>query len=159
MTSEPLLARPSESDFSRLTRLFTDASVRCYLGGPLPRDAAEKRARGLIDQPPNHVWMIRPAAGQDAVGIVWLTPHHEGDIELSFVLLPEWQGRGLACRACSEALHFGFGELGLPRIVSETQSANAKSVALLRRLGMRLERSLQRFGAEQLLFVLDREAG
>lgn len=87
------------------------------------------------------------------MGIVWLTPHHEVDIELSFVLLPEWQGRGLACRACSEVLRIGFGELRLTRIVSETQAANAKSVTLLQRLGMRLERRLQRFGEEQLLFA------
>jgi [ribosomal protein S5]-alanine N-acetyltransferase len=159
MTSDPLLARPSESDHANLVRLFTDAGVRRYLGGPLSEDAAVQRASFLIDRPPDHVWGIRPAAGQDAVGIVWLTPHHEGGIELSFVLLPEWQGRGLAFRACSEALCLGFGELGLARIVSETQAANTKSIALLRRLGMRVERSLQRFGAEQLLFVLDREAG
>jgi ribosomal-protein-alanine N-acetyltransferase len=49
-----------------------------------------------------------------------------------------------------------FGELALPRVVAETQSANLRCIALLKRLGMKREQTLQRFGATQSLFAIHR---
>ena len=73
------------------------------------------------------------------------------------VLLPEWQGGGHAFRACFAALKEAFGCRGLTRVVAETQSANRRCVALLERLGMKLELKLERFGAEQSLYAIRRE--
>ncbi len=120
-------------------------------------EAAASRAEAIIADPGGQVQVIRPDTGE-AVGLVWLAPHHdEPDLELSLVLLPEWQGRGHAFRAASQILHHAFHQRGLPRVVAETQSANRRCGALLLRLGMVLERSFQRFGAEQSLHAIRRE--
>jgi ribosomal-protein-alanine N-acetyltransferase len=152
------LSLPQLCDADSLVRLFTDDEVRKYLGGPLPLAEAKLRVKSVLHPTPgHHVWAIR--ANAEAVGLVWLAPHHEPpDMELSFALLPEWQGRGLAYETTSQALRFAFQTLSLPRVVSETQSANSRSIRLLNRLGMILERRLWRFGAEQSLFALTKEA-
>lgn len=145
-------------DTGSLVRLFTEPSAREHLGGPLSHSDAEKRVAGLLSgDTRGRVWVIRPESG-DAIGLVWLAPHHEeADPELSIVLLPEWQGAGHAFHAASRVLDLAFATLALPRVVAETQSANARCVALLKRLGMSRETTLQRFGVEQSLFAIRRE--
>ncbi|MCW1914910.1 GNAT family N-acetyltransferase [Luteolibacter sp. GHJ8] len=157
MTAAPLLFSPHPDDREAFIRLFTDPELRRYLGGPLSLPQAELRADSIIVGEEAGLSVIRPAPDHEAIGLIWLSPYHDSvETELSFVLLPDWQGRGFAFRAASEALMIGFRDLDLPRIVSETQAANVASIALLKRLGMRLERRLERFGAEQLLFAISR---
>lgn len=157
MAAAPFLFSPRPDDREALIRLFTDPEVRRYLGGPLSLPQAELRAASIIDGEETGLSAVRPAPDHAAIGLIWLSPyHHTTETELSFALLPDWQGRGFAFRAASEALEIGFRDLGLSRIVSETQAANAPSIALLGRLGMTLERRLERFGAEQLLFAISR---
>lgn len=45
--------------------------------------------------------------------------------------------------------------LGLPRIIAETQIANIASCRLLESIGMRLEQTIERFGAKQGIFTTD----
>ena len=88
------------------------------------------------------------------LGIVSLDQHHDGkDIEVSYALLPENQGRGCATEAVQFALSHAFSQMGLTRVVAETQSLNARSVALLQRIGMVSQRTLIRFGAEQSIYA------
>jgi ribosomal-protein-alanine N-acetyltransferase len=154
-----LLSNLLPRDADPVIRLFTDPEVRRYLGGPLTRADAESRMEQLLsDASTGRVWAIRrdPDEGSEAIGLVWLEQHRNGiDLEVSFVLLPEWQGRGFAFKACREALAFAFESLSAERVVAETQSANARSIALLNRLGMTLEGHLWRFGAEQACFTMD----
>jgi ribosomal-protein-alanine N-acetyltransferase len=155
MAAASSLFPPRPADRQALVRLFTDAGLRRHLGGPLPLARAEFRADSIIAGAEEGVSVIRPSLAHEAIGLIWLSPYHDPtDIELSFVLLPEWQGRGYALRAASQALGIGFTELRLSRIVSETQAANTASIALLQRLGMTLALRLERFGAEQLLFAI-----
>lgn len=147
---------PCPADFPALVRLFTEPAVRDYLGGPLPLADAERRVAGIIDDRSGQVQAIRPE-GDGTIGLIWLSPHHGGsDFELSIVLLPEWEGGGHAFRAATQVLGRAFGELALPRVVAETQIANLRCIALLKRLGMKREQMLQRCGATQFLFVIHR---
>lgn len=150
-----LLDLPTPTDAEPLIRLFMDPSVREYLGGALSREDAERRVHGIIaGEGDGLVRAIRSESGA-AIGLVWLSPHHGGpDTELSFVLLREWWGRGHAFEATSEGLRHAFEVLRLPKVVSQTQSANRRSIALLERLGMTLERRLLRFGAEQSIYAI-----
>jgi ribosomal-protein-alanine N-acetyltransferase len=46
-------------------------------------------------------------------------------------------GAGYASEAATAALDFGFGRLGLARIVAFTASTNVRSMAVMKRLGMK----------------------
>ena len=149
---------PRAGDADALLRLFTEAEVREHLGGPLAAAQAARRVEGILADRSGQVQAVRPGndpAGHEAIGLVWLAPHHEEpDPEFSVMLLPEWQVRGHAFRAGTQVLERAFDELGLSRVVAETRSANGGCIALLERLGMRRESTLWRFGAEQSLFAI-----
>src|SRR5512146_3581454 len=51
----------------------------------------------------------------------------------------EHQGKGLMTRACVALVEYGFGDLGLNRIVIEAATDNRRSQAVPRRLGFTLE--------------------
>jgi ribosomal-protein-alanine N-acetyltransferase len=125
----------SPLDTPALLRLHTDREVRHFLGGPVADSVASQRVQSLIaNNRPLPAWAIRSANSNlsPLLGVVSLDQHHDGkDIEVSYALLPEYQGRGFATEAVQFALRHAFGQMGLARVVAETQSLNARSVALL----------------------------
>jgi ribosomal-protein-alanine N-acetyltransferase len=146
------------ADESDLLRLYTDPLVRKYLGGPVsPHDAVAKIAALHSAPVENHIWAICGDPPIKAIlGLVTLSQHHDGkEMELSYALLPEHQGKGHATRAVQHALAHAFVVLQIERVVVETQTSNRASVALATRLGMRLERTVVRFGEQQSLFIAE----
>jgi RimJ/RimL family protein N-acetyltransferase len=147
----------SPLDTSALLRLYTDRQVRHFLGGPVAESVAAQRVQFLIaTNRPLPAWAIRSAHSSPSplLGVVSLDQHHDGkDIEVSYALLPEYQGRGFATEAVQFALRHAFGQMGLARVVAETQSLNVRSVALLNRIGMVFQRTVIRFGAEQSIYA------
>jgi len=90
------------------------------------------------------------------VGLVSLDSYHDGiNTEISYQLLPEWWNKGLATEVITEVLLLSFNKLKLTKIMAETQSANKASCRLLEKVGMRLERTLIRFGKEQSVYTLE----
>jgi [ribosomal protein S5]-alanine N-acetyltransferase len=149
--------RLSSLDTPSLMRLHTDIEVRRFLGGPVEVRIARLRVQSLVQtNRPLPIWAIRDANSIQSplLGVVSLDRHHDGnDTEVSFALLPEYRGRGFATEAVQFALRHAFGRMGLARIVAETQSLNARSVALLERIGMVFQRTVIRFGAEQSIYA------
>lgn len=137
------------ADLPALGRLFTDVQVRRYLGGP--RTVPDLQVH--VEQPMQ--WAIRTEL-RGFIGWVTLGVHHnQVDTEIAYLLLPEGWGQGYAREAVARVLRHGGQDLGLSRIVAETQTANASSVRLLERVGMTFERHLERFGASQSLYAFE----
>ncbi len=61
------------------------------------------------------------------------------EVGLFWALRPAWQGRGLATAAAKLLSDWMFASLGLQRIVAGTEYDNTASIAVMRRLGMRIE--------------------
>jgi RimJ/RimL family protein N-acetyltransferase len=59
--------------------------------------------------------------------------------EIGYTFARAYQGIGLATEAVRAVVDFAFDSLGLNRIIATTDSRNAASVALMKRLGMRKE--------------------
>ena len=60
----------------------------------------------------------------------------QGVTEVLYLLDPAAQGRGLATEGAQAALDWGFGTLGLERIVAWALPENVASLAVMARLGM-----------------------
>ncbi|MDF1799848.1 MAG: GNAT family protein [Planctomycetota bacterium] len=60
-------------------------------------------------------------------------------VEVGFTIAPEHQGRGLGTEAVRGLLGHLFEDLGKHRVLASVDPGNAASLALLRRLGLRLE--------------------
>ncbi|MEO0912569.1 MAG: GNAT family N-acetyltransferase [Pseudomonadota bacterium] len=144
-------ALPLDRPFVR--RLLTDAAVRRYLGGVVaPKDLEAAVTANLARDDGEDVWIVASRAGGKAA-LVALTWHRDGqDIELSYQFCREAWGRGFAREALVCVRDYALGERGLARVIAETQAANARSVRLLRDLGMREVARLERFGAAQVIF-------
>jgi len=59
--------------------------------------------------------------------------------EIGYTFAREYQGIGLATEAARAVIDFAFDSLGLNRVIATTDCRNARSVALMERLGMRRE--------------------
>jgi len=67
-------------------------------------------------------------------------------------------GQGYATEAARAMLDFAFETLGVDRVYANIDPANAASIAVVRRLGMRDAGMRKYFGADDASFVLDRPA-
>jgi hypothetical protein len=61
------------------------------------------------------------------------------EVGLFWALSPHAQGKGLATEAAHRFVAHLFSELRLARVVATTEYDNARSVGVMRRLGMRIE--------------------
>lgn len=92
------------------------------------------------------MWATVLKAEERYVGRCGLYPHWNGDNRvpdeavLGFYLARAFWGRGLATEAGRAFVNFGFGELGLKRIVTAVDTRNAASVRVLAKLGFVVER-------------------
>jgi len=59
--------------------------------------------------------------------------------EIGFTFGPEYQGQGFATEAVSAILNYAFGDLGVHRVIGSADARNTRSMALMKRLGMRQE--------------------
>lgn len=133
-----------DEDAVFLRQLYCDAQVRRYLGGP-------SGCLDLLAQARRVIWYRVICAAGEPAGSVALSHHCDGGIEVSYQLLPEYWGQGVARLAVSQALIHGFHTLRLSQVLAETQSRNAPSLRLLARLGFTELRRVQRFGAQQVI--------
>ncbi|SEL83130.1 Acetyltransferase (GNAT) domain-containing protein [Xaviernesmea oryzae] len=139
-----------------LLRLFTDSVVRRYLGGVLSADRAQARISDLFAEA-SSTWVVVPKHEPTlSVGLVRLHPAHDGvETELSYALLPEVFGQGLATETVGCIVHHAFDRGGISRLIAETQSANKASCQLLERLSFRFFKETMRFDARQTIYVHD----
>lgn len=161
-TNRCRLLKLQDSDYNELKKLYTNLQVRKYLGGAtddeiLLRNKFEEVLRNLSNAHVNY-WVIRLTANNEFIGLVALDHYHDGkNIEVSYQLLPEWWGSGFATEVLKTIIDYSFDELGLLRLVAETQSANKLSCKLLERVGMNFESNLYRFNAKQSLYSIERK--
>ena len=122
----------------------------------------EQRAR--VHQPPYGEYAVVAAATGELVGLVGLVPsmmpfgllgsprrpsRHQSPVDsynvpevgLFWVTGTEHRGRGYATEAAQALIEFGFGSWKLRRMVATTEHGNGASIAVMRRLGMRIERN------------------
>jgi RimJ/RimL family protein N-acetyltransferase len=69
------------------------------------------------------------------------TTRFTSEIGLFWALFPEHWGHGYATEAAAAMIVYAFDQLRLRRIVATTENDNTRSMNVMRRLGMRLERN------------------
>jgi RimJ/RimL family protein N-acetyltransferase len=93
-------------------------------------------------QPPGlGMWALELRAGGEVLGQVGLFPV-EGkgpQIEVAYELAPRAWGQGYATEAARALIEYGFGELGLDRIVALIIQANTRSRRVAEKCAMSLE--------------------
>ena len=151
LESERLVFRSHEAgDLEAFCAMEGDAEVRRYVGGaPRTREAAEQRFWSGPMMPVTDrlgMWATVLKPEHSYVGRCGLYPHLKGEdrvpdeAALGLYLARAFWGRGLATEAGRAFVDFGFGELGLKRIVTAVEVCNATSVRVPEKLGFVVER-------------------
>ena len=107
------------------------------------------------------LWWWRERARGELVGYVGLDRTDvEGEpvVEVGWSISPERWGQGLAAEAGRAGLDWGFGRVGLDRVVSYTLDDNRASRRVMEKLGLRYVRDFRRRGFDQVLYELRRPA-
>ncbi|WP_035445414.1 GNAT family N-acetyltransferase [Atopococcus tabaci] len=147
-----------ESDSAEVKKLYLNHEVRKYLGGIRKEEAVEAVLDDMLhSSEDSYYWVVREKHTDYFIGLISIDPHHDGTyVEISYQFLPDWWGRGYATETVGFILRVAFTELNLSKVIAETQTANVSSRKLLERLGMKLERTTTRFGAEQAIYSIER---
>jgi ribosomal-protein-alanine N-acetyltransferase len=148
LETKRLLFREHEpNDLEAYCAMEQDGEVRRFVGGaPRTRAAAEVKFYAMLqsgqDQP--RLWATVLRASGDYIGRCGVYPHMFGEALvpsegiLAFYLARPYWGQGFASEAGRAFVDFGFGELGLRKIVATVESGNLASVRVLERLGFDL---------------------
>jgi ribosomal-protein-alanine N-acetyltransferase len=157
LETERLKLRPLlPTDITFIMNLIGDERVRLYLGGAVPEERREEAAEGYFRAKAGEVvWLVEVKVSRQPLGLVFISHHKDGnDSELSFMFDSNLWGLGYATEAAQRVLDHATREIGITKLIAETQSANSASRALLERLGMSEDRRLHRFGAEQIIYSI-----
>jgi RimJ/RimL family protein N-acetyltransferase len=140
--TDRLLLRPwSEDDAGQLQGLFSNPAVRG--GRNLRSDRIAKFAEASLRQ-----WRVNgfgPWAAIDRATGCWIGKVGLDEledwpgvdkIEVGFELHQAWWGRGLATEGALAALHFGFEQHGLERIISVTAAAHVTARRVMEKAGL-----------------------
>jgi RimJ/RimL family protein N-acetyltransferase len=144
-TSRLLLRRWRESDREPFAQLNADPEVMLHMPSVLTRAQSDEligeiEARFARDG--FGLWALELRETGELLGFTGLSvvpfqAHFTPAVEVGWRLRRSAWGSGYATEAARMSLAFGFGELGLAEIVSFTSPANARSRAVMERLGMR----------------------
>ena len=150
VTERLVLRRWKPEDLEPYVEICSDSDVMRWIGGGQVRtrvecaeaiasfeSAWEDRGFGLF------ALELRASCG--LIGFVGLSvpdflPEILPSVEIGWRLAAAQWGKGLATEGARAALAFGFGQVGLDRIVSIHQVGNDASGRIMEKLGMHLER-------------------
>ncbi len=135
---------PMESkDFEavHIMNSYPEAARYNTIGIPDNLSVTEKRLQKVLENERNKTWILRDIETNVFIGEMGmnLSPerYHKGEIYYS--LHPDFWGNGYAIEGVKAMINFGFSELRLHRIEAGVAVENAKSIALLEKIGMSRE--------------------
>jgi len=133
-----------DEDLPIFAAMSADAEMNRYLLGPLTRQQSDALVARFIEHFQREgfgMWAVEAPSVAGFIGAVGLSvPRYAAPftpcVEVGWRIAPEHWGKGFATEAAQAALAFGFKELELPEIVALTVPENARSRAVMVKLGM-----------------------
>lgn len=152
------MVKLQQSDYDDVKQIYTNHEVRRYLGGVIAEENTFDKFLEAVKRSnsDSSLWVVWLKSTNDFIGLVSLDKHIDGDTEVSYEFLPNWWGSGYATEVIGEVLTFAFNVLNITKVIAETQTANLRSCRVLEKLGMKLERTVQRHGAEQAIYSIEK---
>jgi RimJ/RimL family protein N-acetyltransferase len=133
-------------------------------GGGLTREETRQMLEAQAEQARSDgfcLWWWRERASRQLVGYVGLNQAEvEGEpvVEVGWSIRPDRWGEGLASEAAAASLDWGLDRVGLGEIVSFALTENARSRAVMERIGMRRVRGFDRRRLPHVLYRVSRTA-
>jgi RimJ/RimL family protein N-acetyltransferase len=159
--TDRLLLRPwREEDVSGVKAVYCDPEVRRFTGGALASEKMADYVQRLIEADARGDLRLLPLVEKNTgaiVGSCGLQPLEGGpEVEIGWMLARDAWGNGYATEMSLAVLRYGLDELGLGRIYATIDQRNARSVAVVNRLGMWFEKVARIYKRDMLLYSATR---
>ena len=132
-----------DSDLAPWAALNADPAVREHLGPPITTEQAAASIRSfqeVLDRLGYGFWAVEVRASGEFIGFTGLDDVDDvmpfTGVEAGWRLARSAWGHGYATEAARAVLDHGFTTVGLDEILAITATTNARSQAVMRRLGM-----------------------
>ncbi len=145
-TSRLALIPIADSHLDAYAAIYGSPAVMEHIAQPLDRAGTWK----LMERQAGH-WILRGYGGwsvqlKETGEIIGLTgiqyPEGNPELEIGWVFQPESWGKGYATEAAATALAYAFDTVGAKRVMACIAPANAGSISVALKLGMRLDATL-----------------
>ncbi|MEM9158932.1 MAG: GNAT family N-acetyltransferase [Verrucomicrobiota bacterium] len=164
-TERLLLRVPSLDELEEYVELAGDPlAMRFSVGGPESRDEVEDKLPQVIERVTQRGYgLLSVMRKEDDAFLGWcmvkdIELDGEKEWEIGYRFLPRYWGNGYATEAALGYRDFAFKELGVGRLIAVIESENAASIAVAKRLGMRMERESVYCGLEVEVYFGERSA-
>lgn len=151
-TARLLLRRIRESDDNDMFEYTSNYEITRFLSwNPHSEITQTKKYIALLiseyDAKDCYSWAIEISELKKFIGIVRIfdISYANKRGELSYILNPAFQGKGMALEAIKAVIEFCFIEVGLNRIQAKCTPDNSPSERVIQRLGMNYEGTLKEF--------------
>ena len=150
-------------DLADLLSIVGDSEVMTYIGVeggvPLSSEEANDALTKMIafwEQRGFGRWAVVNKSTNHMVGLCGLRLM-EDTPELFYVFAKDVWGLGLATESAKACLRYGFEELGFDRIVAACRHANAASIRVMKKIGMRYEKDIKYQGVDAVCYAITRD--
>jgi ribosomal-protein-alanine N-acetyltransferase len=160
-TDRMYLRRLEMADVDGLLGIFSDPEAMRYYPGTKSRREAEDWVRWNLRSYRRHGFGLWAAILKDSdefagqCGLVSQEVDGRNEVEIGYLFLRRFWGRGLATEAAQACRDYGFGTLGYDRLVSLIDPANLPSRRVAEKVGMRLEKHTYKWGKEICVYAVD----
>lgn len=162
--TERLTLRPfTLDDLDALFLVNSDPDVMKYIGDGNPLSQQQTRARldAIITHWDRHgfgLWAVVHKPDAAVIGFCGLQfLENTPEVEVGYRLRKASWGMGLATEAVKASLEYGFGKLGLDRIVAVVHPDNIASQKVLAKNGLRYEKDARYYNTDVKYFALGRD--
>lgn len=159
--TEHLLFRPlTLSDLDDLAALYADAAVMRFLGGPRSKEEVQYILNRYIreyEMYGHSFFATIQKSDQRFIGQCGLLNQEveeQPEVELAYVLAPQYWQRGLALEGTRALKDYGLQQLGFPRIISLIPPENVASIHIAEKIGMQYERDVDQWGQHFRLYAV-----
>jgi len=134
------------NDVDHLMEIFADPVTMQYYPSTLSRDDAMKWINWNINNYEKHgtgLWICELKEDEDFVGQCGIIPQivdGNQEMEVGYLLVRKYWGKGLATEAAKALIDFGFNNLGLERLIATIYHKNTPSIRVAERIGMKFEK-------------------
>lgn len=150
-TTRLILRRLLPDDLDSLFALYNDPEIRRYFPeGTLTYEETREELEWFLNGHPRHpelgLWATIHKESNQFIGRCGLLPwtiEQRPEVEVAYLLAKEYWGQGLATEAAQGILDYGFGQLGLSRLICMIDPGNQASINVAKRIGMAFEREAE----------------
>jgi len=163
-TRRLLLRHPTPADLDSLFAIYSDPDVTRYIpDAPRTYEATREEIEWFQNGHPEHpelgLWatiLKENGAFIGRCGLIPWTIDGRREVEVAFLLAKAYWRQGLGTEAAQAILEYGFGPLGLRRLICLVERENSASIEVATKIGMTFEREGRDETGPYLLYAASR---